>query len=306
MRIGGADSAGLDERWIEVKNPATGTLIDQVPSGTAEDVARAVDAADAAPCNWKKKTMRKRALILFHAGATVREQHRDIAQVLTMEQGKPLRAAIAEVRGFANIFEFYASISASSADETIRLGPSGDCMVVHEPVGICAAIIPWNRPVIIMGRKIGPALLAGNTLLIKPASTTPLSSLKLATILEKSGLPPGVMNVVTGSGASVGEAIVRHPLIRKVSFTGGLSTGKKIRTMATGISKELTLELGGSDPMIVMDDANINSAVEGAFRGRFYNTGQTCTAVKRQYVHDKIADLFVKKTPETSGIPQGG
>ncbi len=168
-------------------------------------------------------------------------------------------------------------------------------MVVHEPIGICGAIIPWNMPIIIMGWKLGPALLAGNTVVLKPASTTPLSSLKIAAILDRSGLPPGVLNVVTGSGESVGAAIVRHPLIRKVSFTGDSITGQKIRQLASGQSKDLTLELGGSDPMIVMDDANIDKAVEGALRGRFYNAGQICTAVKRLYVHEKIADSFIKK-----------
>jgi betaine-aldehyde dehydrogenase len=295
MRIGGKDTEGPDERWIDVKNPATGVLIDRVPSGTPEDVALAVNAAESASGSWKKKPMRERGLILFRAAGLVREQHQDIAKLLTMEQGKPLKEAIDEVRGFANILEFYAGISAQSSGETIRLGPAGDCMVVHEPLGICGAIIPWNMPVIIMGWKIGPALLAGNTMVLKPASTTPLSCLKLSAILEKAGLPPGVLNIVTGSGESVGAAIVRHPDIRKISFTGDCKTGQKIRELASGHLKDLTLELGGSDPMIVMDDAEIDKAVEGALRGRFYNAGQTCTAVKRLYVHEKIADTFVKK-----------
>jgi betaine-aldehyde dehydrogenase len=295
MRIGGKDTEGLDGHWIDVKNPATGVLIDRVPSGTPDDVALAVNAAETATVSWKKKPMRERGLILFHAAGLVREQHQDIAKILTMEQGKPLKEAIDEVRGFANILEFYAGISAHSSGETIRLGLAGDCMVVHEPLGICGAIIPWNMPVIIMGWKIGPALLAGNTMVLKPASTTPLSCLKLSAILEKAGLPPGVLNIVTGSGESVGAAIVRHPNIRKISFTGDCTTGQKIRELASGHLKDLTLELGGSDPMIVMDDAEIYKAVEGALRGRFYNAGQTCTAVKRLYVHEKIADTFVKK-----------
>ncbi|MHB8163739.1 MAG: aldehyde dehydrogenase family protein [Methanoregula sp.] len=298
MRIGGKDTSAIDERWIDVKNPATGEVIDRVPSGTPDDVAHAVDAADAATGGWKKKPMRERGMILFHAAGLVREQHKDIAELLTREQGKPLRESIDEVRGFANILEFYAGISAHSSGEAVRLGPAGDCMVVHEPLGICGAIIPWNMPVIIMGWKVGPALLAGNTMVLKPASTTPLSSLKLAGILDKAGLPPGVLNVVTGSGESVGAAIVRHPLIRKVSFTGDCATGEKIRQMASSQVKDLTLELGGSDPMIVMEDAAIDKAVEGALRGRFYNAGQTCTAVKRLYVHEKIADSFVKKLKE--------
>ena len=295
MQIDGKDTGGVGGGWIDVKNPATEVLIDRVPSGTPDDVAHAVEAADAASGKWKKKSMRERGMILFHAAGLVREQHKDIAKLLTMEQGKPLREAIDEIRGFASILEYYAGISAHSTGEAIRFGPAGDCMVVHEPIGICGAIIPWNMPVIIMGWKTGPALLAGNTMVLKPASTTPLSCLKLAEILDKAGLPPGVLNVVTGSGEFVGAAIVKHPLIGKVSFTGDCTTGRKIRAMASGQTKELTLELGGSDPMIVMDDADIDKAVDGALRGRFYNAGQTCTAVKRLYVHEKIANAFVEK-----------
>jgi succinate-semialdehyde dehydrogenase/glutarate-semialdehyde dehydrogenase len=295
MRIGGKDMEGIDERRIEVKNPATGELVDRVPAGAKEDVSCAVDAAEAAYGAWAKKFMRERGMILFHAAQKVRDQHKDLARLLTMEQGKPIHESIDEVRGFASILEFYAGISAHSSGEAIRLGPAGDCMVVREPLGVCGAIIPWNMPVLIMGWKVGPALLAGNTLVLKPASTTPLTTLKLAGILDSSGLLPGVLNVVTGSGESVGAAIVRHPLIRKVSFTGDCITGSKIREMASAHMKDLTLELGGSDPMIVMNDADIDRAVEGALRGRFYNAGQTCTAVKRLYVHEKIADAVIRK-----------
>jgi betaine-aldehyde dehydrogenase len=295
MQIGGKDAEGIDERWIEVKNPATGEPVDRVPAGTQEDVSCAVDAAEAAYGAWAKKSMRERGMILFHAARMVRDQHKDLARLLTLEQGKPVHESIDEVRGFANILEYYAGISAHSSGEAIRLGPAGDCMVVREPLGVCGAIIPWNMPVLIMGWKVGPALLAGNTLVLKPASTTPLTTLKLAGILKEAGLPSGVLNVVTGSGESVGEAIVRHPLIRKVSFTGDCITGRKIREMASAHLKELTLELGGSDPMIVMDDADIDRAVEGALRGRFYNAGQTCTAVKRLYVHEKISSRFIQK-----------
>ena len=295
MRIGGKDVEGIDERRIEVKNPATGELVDRVPAGAKEDVSCAVDAAEAAYGAWAKKSMRERGMILFHAAQKVQDQHKDLARLLTMEQGKPIHESIDEVRGFASILEFYAGISAHSSGEAIRLGPAGDCMVVREPLGVCGAIIPWNMPVLIMGWKVGPALLAGNTLVLKPASTTPLTTLKLAGILDSSGLLPGVLNVVTGSGESVGAAIVRHPLIRKVSFTGDCITGSKIREMASAHMKDLTLELGGSDPMIVMNDADIDRAVEGALRGRFYNAGQTCTAVKRLYVHEKIADAVIRK-----------
>jgi betaine-aldehyde dehydrogenase len=295
MRIGGKDVEGIDGRRIEVKNPATGELVDRVPAGAKEDVSCAVDAAEAAYGAWAKKSMRERGMVLFHAARKVRDQHKDLARLLTLEQGKPIHESIDEVRGFASILEFYAGISAHSSGEAIRLGPAGDCMVVRESLGVCGAIIPWNMPVLIMGWKVGPALLAGNSLVLKPASTTPLTTLKLAGILDSAGLLPGVLNVVTGSGESVGAAIVRHPLIRKVSFTGDCITGSKIREMASAHMKDLTLELGGSDPMIVMDDADIDRAVEGALRGRFYNAGQTCTAVKRLYVHEKIADAVIRK-----------
>jgi betaine-aldehyde dehydrogenase len=295
MRIGGKESASIDEAWTEVKNPATGEVIDRIPAGFGEDIARAAEAADDAFPAWKKKSLRDRGMILFHAAANVRQQHKDLARLLTTEQGKPLAESIDEVRGFANILEFYAGISAQQQGELIRLGTAGDCLVTREPLGVCGAIIPWNMPVLIMGWKVGPALLAGNTLILKPASTTPLTNLRLGAILDESGLPPGVLNIVTGSGASVGEALVKHPLVRKISFTGNVSTGLRIRDLAHQSLKVLTLELGGSDPMIVMDDADIDKAVEGAVRGRFYNAGQTCTAVKRLYLHEKIAEPFIRK-----------
>lgn len=298
MRIGGTETASLDEEWIEVKNPATGERVDRVPAGRAEDVDRAVEAADAASDSWKKKTQRERGMILYRAAGIVREQHKDLARLLTEEQGKPLRESIDEVRGFANILEFYAGISAHQSGETIRLGPAGDCLVVREPLGVCAAIIPWNLPVLIMGWKVGPALLAGNTLVLKPASTTPLANLRLAKILDEAGLPPGVLNVITGSGGEAGEALVRHPGIRKISFTGSCATGMRVKELSSHHIREVTLELGGSDPMIVMNDADIDRAVEGAIRGRFYNAGQTCTAVKRLYVQEAVSEVFIRKLKE--------
>lgn len=295
MRIGGRDAGSADEQWIDVKNPATGEFIDRVPAGMADDLAHAVETAVVAGDAWKKKSMRERGIVLFHAAGIVREQHKDLARLLTMEQGKPLKESVDEVRGYANILEFYAGISAQASGEAVRLGTAGDCLVTREPLGVCGAIIPWNMPVLIMGWKVGPALLAGNTMVLKPASTTPLTNLRLAKILDDAGLPPGVLNVVTGSGEEVGEALVTHPSVKKISFTGNCTTGARIRELASAHLKELILELGGSDPMIVMDDADIEKAVEGALRGRFYNAGQTCTAVKRLFVHKKIAAEFIAK-----------
>jgi len=295
MRIGGQDKEGIDETWIDVTNPATSDIIDRVPAGTKEDVTLAVEAATAASDAWEKKPIRERGMILYQAARKVREQYKDLARLLTLEQGKPLRESMDEVRGFANILEFYAGISACQNGEAIRLGISGDCIVIRKPLGICGAIIPWNMPVLIMGWKTGPALLAGNTLVLKPASSTPLTNLKLGQILGEAGLPPGVLNIVTGSGESVGTAIVRNPEIRKLSFTGEYETGRKIKQLAGSALKEIVLELGGSDPMIVMPDADIDKAVEGVVKARFYNAGQTCNAVKRLYVHEKIASVFIRQ-----------
>lgn len=295
MRIGGTGTAAEDDRWIPVINPATGEQIDRVPESSADDMDRAVHAAEDAFSGWKKKTLRERGVILFHAAGMVREQHKELARLLTTEQGKPLRESIDEVRGYANILEFYAGISAAQKGDMIRLGTTGDALVTREPLGVCGAIIPWNMPVLIMGWKVGPALLAGNTLVLKPASTTPLTTIRLAQILEESGLPPGVLNVVTGPGETIGEALVKHPSVKKLSFTGNCATGQRIRELAAATLKELTLELGGSDPMIVLPDADIDKAVEGAVRGRFYNAGQTCTAVKRLFVHEDVAGEFTRK-----------
>ncbi|HVP96129.1 aldehyde dehydrogenase family protein [Methanoregula sp.] len=294
MLINGKTAVAADDGWIEVKNPATGELVDRVPRGGKDDVAAAVEAADACFGAWSEKTMRDRGLVLARAAELIRRDHKALAELLTREQGKPIREATDEVRGCANILEYYASIAGQPAGEVVSLGKAGDCLVTRVPLGVCGAIIPWNMPVIIMGWKVGPALLAGNTLVLKPASTTPLTNLKIAGLLQEAGLPPGALNVVTGAGETAGEALVTHPRVKKISFTGNCATGHRVRTLAGEQLKALTLELGGSDPMIVMPDADIPKAVEGAFRGRFYNAGQICTAVKRLYLHEKIAGEFMR------------
>ncbi len=298
MRIGGRDVSSADEGWIPVINPATGILIDRVPDGTLYEVDQAVHAAATSFDAWAGRTVRDRGMVLFRAAAKVRERTRELAELLTAEQGKPIRDAVDEVRGFANILEFYAGIAGAMHGEYISLGTSGDCMVRRDPIGVCGAIVPWNMPVILMGWKIGPALLAGNTLVFKPASATPLTSLSLAVLLEEAGLPPGVLNLVTGRGDVVGEAMVKHPGIRKISFTGDMETGDRVRELAGSRLTEIHLELGGSDPMIVWKDADLGKAVDGAVRGRFYNAGQTCTAVKRLFVHEEVAKGFIARLQE--------
>jgi len=295
MRINGVEVPSASAEWRDVMNPATGEVIDRVPDGTSGDVGVAVESAESAFQKWSEKTTRERGVLLFHAASMVRDDHKHLARLLTMEQGKPLREATDEVRGFCNVLEFYAGLSSQPAGDAVRLGSQGDCMVLHEPLGVCGAIIPWNMPVLIMGWKTAPALLAGNTMVLKPSTTAPLTILSISAILEKAGLPPGVLNIVTGSGGSTGEAIITHPSVQKVSFTGSCATGCRVRELAGSCNKDVVLELGGSDPMIVMDDADVQKAVEGALRGRFYNAGQICTAVKRLFVHQDIAGSFISQ-----------
>lgn len=292
MRIGGEEREGAAGTWLDVINPATGEVLDRVPAGGKEDVDAAVGAAESARAAWEAVQPRERGKLLFHAAGAIRDARAELARTLTREQGKPLPEAVDEVRGCANALEFSASVSGCLAGDFIRLGAAGDGIVVREPLGPCGAIIPWNMPVILLGWKAGPALLAGNTLVVKPSSTTPLTTLAIAGILERAGLPPGVLNVVTGTGDSAGMALVKHPGIHRISFTGSTATGLAVRKAAAPLLREVALELGGSDPMIVWRDADLPKAVEGALRSRFYNAGQVCNAVKRVYVHEEIAARF--------------
>ncbi|OPY38664.1 MAG: Lactaldehyde dehydrogenase [Methanoregula sp. PtaU1.Bin051] len=295
MRINGSPVPALDGRTIPVLNPATGDQVATIPGGSADDVHRAVAAAGESFPKWKKTTMRERGKILFSAAQSVRQHAGELARLLTIEQGKPLREATDEIRGFCNVLEYYAAASAQPLDQFIDLGSSGSAVVRQEPLGTCAAIIPWNMPAIIMGWKTAPALLAGNTLVLKPSATAPLTVLRLAGFLEEAGIPPGVLNVVTGTGGEAGDALVKEKEIQALSFTGSSETGRGVCALASDRGIPVTLELGGSDPMVVMPDADIDAAVKGAVNGRFYNAGQVCTAVKRLFVHEAIADEFVQK-----------
>lgn len=295
MWIGGETVEGSAGRTFEVRDPATGALLTTVPRGDRDDVRRAVDAADAALSGWSARTPRERGRVLERAAVLVRERVGPLANQLTAEQGKPLREATDEIRGTANVFEFYAGLASHVADEYRRLPGGLDAFVLREPIGVTGAIIPWNMPALIFGWKAGAALLAGNALVLKPASTAPLTPLALAGILGEAGLPSGTLNLVTGTGEEAGEAIVLEPRVRKISFTGAPATGKRIYGLAAGGIKHVTLELGGSDPMIVCADADLERAVAGAVANRFYNCGQVCTAVKRLFVHEAIAPVFLAR-----------
>jgi len=280
---------------IEVTNPATGDRIGTVRESTAGDVDEAVGRAETAFLPWSGLEPRARGKILFRAAGQIRAEQDDLAMLLTTEQGKPLHEARNEIQGVANVFEYYTSISGTIRGSAQALGKYGTGIVRKDPLGVCAAIIPWNMPALILTWKTGPALVAGNSVLIKPSAETPLTSMRLAAILHQAGVPEDALQIVTGRGSTTGAALVRHPGIKKISFTGSAETGREVAAAsAAGTSlKRLTLELGGSDAMIVCADADPKAAALGAAAGRFYNCGQTCTAVKRLFVAEELQETFM-------------
>src|SRR4029450_13770618 len=237
-----------------------------------------------------------RAAILYKAAHLLEQREKELARLLTEEQGKPLREAILEIRRFAHTLEHYAGLA-----KTIRGGyvPALDDrrygVIIKKPIGVCGSVGPWNFPVSVLGNKIGPALVTGNTVVVKPAGTTPLTDVQAALILHEAGLPPGVLNIVPGPARVVGESLLKDPRVRKIGFTGATATGKHVMEVAAENVKRVTLELGGRDPMIVCDDANLDEAVSAASVGRFFNCGQACLAIKRLYLFEKIYDEFVSK-----------
>jgi betaine-aldehyde dehydrogenase len=284
---------------FEVRNPATGERVDSVPKGGREDVKRAVDSAREAFRKWSEVPTLDRSRLLFKIAETIRANVDDLAQTLTLEQGKPLGEARGEVLSFTNTCEYYGGlIGRERGAHTPFSTGEGYFIVTKRPIGVVGAILPWNFPVSLMGWKVGPGLAAGNTFVVKPASSTPQTDIKVAEQMLKAGLPPGVVNVVTGPGATVGEELLDNPKVSKIAFTGETGTGKRIMEGSAKQIKRLTLELGGSDPMIVCDDADLELAVEGATWGRFRNCGQSCTSVKRLFLFESIADGFVKRLVE--------
>jgi len=295
MWINGKFEASQSSEVFEVRNPATGAIIDTAPLGGEEDVEVAIEAAAEASKEWAATAPQARAKLLFRACELVQERLEGLARLLTSEQGKPLSEAKNELLGFSKVLEYYCGLASTLKGDFIKIPGNGYSFTLKHPLGNCAALIPWNMPALIMSWKLGPALISGNCLLLKPASSTPLTNLSLAALLGEAGLPPGVLNVISGPGPLVGEAIAKHPAIKKLSFTGDTETGKRVAALSAPSMKRLTLELGGSDPMLVCADAELEAAIEGALRGRFYNCGQTCTAVKRLYLQEEIADEFLIK-----------
>ena len=281
-------------RSFAVHNPADGSRIARVSEGGPEDIDAAVAAAArAAGGPWTKMHARERGKILLRIAGLIRENLDSLALLECRSAGKPLGDAKDEMGLAADTFEYYGGAANKQFGETIPVAASGLDFTLREPVGICGLIVPWNFPLVIAAWKLGPALACGNTVVLKPSPETPLTALALAELAAEAGLPAGVLNVVPGPGPGCGDALVRHPLVRKVSFTGSTSTGTGIMKAAADGIKRVSLELGGKSPNIVFDDCDLELCVEKSVWSVFYNAGQDCCARSRVLVHRRIHDKFV-------------
>jgi acyl-CoA reductase-like NAD-dependent aldehyde dehydrogenase len=297
----------LDGEALTITNPADGEVVGRAAGASAEVVDAAVRAAHEAFPAWARLGYSDRGRIL-HACAEAFEAHvGELTPLLVAEQGKTIREAKIELRKAADTLEHYAGMQKEVRGIYVHgLDTGVDGRVIRRPLGVVGAIVPWNFPTTLLCNKLGPALLCGNTVVAKPADSTPFTTLRLAEILTEAGLPPGVLNVVTGTGPVTGEALVTHPLVRKIAFTGSTPTGERVAALAAPGSKRVTLELGGSDPMIICDDADLARAASAASMGRFYNCGQACLAIKRVYVFESVADEVVAAiTEKAKGLRVG-
>ncbi|MEF1172293.1 NAD-dependent succinate-semialdehyde dehydrogenase [Vibrio sinaloensis] len=286
-----------DGKRVEVLNPATGDVITTVPDMGKVESEAAVNAAHTAFQEWRKTTAKHRAGLLKRWFDLIVENADGLAKLLTSEQGKPYKEAYGEVMYGASFIEWFAEEAKRMYGDVIpAANPNNRYMTIKQPVGVVSAITPWNFPVAMITRKVGPALAAGCTVVVKPGEDTPLCALAMASLAEQAGIPKGVINVVTTSRpAKVGEVLCCHPLVRKVSFTGSTLVGKLILRQAADTVKKVSLELGGNAPFIVFEDADLDKAVQGALISKYRNAGQTCVCTNRLYIHDAIYDEFVQR-----------
>jgi acyl-CoA reductase-like NAD-dependent aldehyde dehydrogenase len=309
MLIGGEWRAGSAQQEIGVVNPATEETIASVPAGSADDVDLAVATAKRAFADWARTDTEQRAAILATAADLIHDNAKSLAQTLTAEQGKPVAEAIGEVNHLAHGVRFYAEaatkVRGAYQELPSTLGTSYG-LVIRRPMGVCAAITPYNFPLTLLGTKVAPALASGNTVVAKPAATTPLATLEVARLFAEAGVPDGVLNVVTGRGSEIGDALVTHPDVQRVAFTGSTPVGRHIAAIAAPELKRLSLELGGSDPVIVCADADVDAAVKAVIIGRYWNAGQACLGCKRVFVHDSAYDAFVSQLVERVGRYETG
>jgi succinate-semialdehyde dehydrogenase/glutarate-semialdehyde dehydrogenase len=284
------------DRTIPVDNPATGEILGAVPALGAADTRRAIDAAARAFPAWRGQTAKARAVVLRRWHDLMMEHQDALARLMTLEQGKPLAESSGEVAYAAGFLEWFGEEAKRVYGDVIP-GHQADkrLLVLKEPIGVVACITPWNFPLAMITRKAGPALASGCTVVLKPASQTPFSALALAELGERAGLPPGTFNVVTGPAGEIGAEMTSNPTVRKLSFTGSTGIGKLLMAQCAGTVKKLSLELGGNAPFIVLDDVDLDAAVEGAIASKYRNSGQTCVCANRLLVQHGVYDAFAAK-----------
>ncbi len=304
----------IDGQWtagakrFDVLDPATGHKLADVADLGAAEAQRAIAAANGAWPAWRAKTSKQRHAILLEWFRLLMANQDDIARILTAEQGKPYAEARGEIAYGASFIEWFAEEAKRTYGETIPAFDNNQrLMVIKQPVGVCAAITPWNFPLAMITRKVAPALAAGCPVVVKPAELTPLTALAAAELAQRAGLPPGVLNIVTGTdSAGIGQALCESPVVRHLSFTGSTQVGRILMGQCAPTIKKLSLELGGNAPFIVFDDADIDRAVEGAMASKYRNTGQTCVCANRLYVQEGVYDAFVEKLAAKVGAMKVG
>ena len=296
-----------DKSTLAVHNPATGEQVGTVPKMGVAETRRAIEAANAAWPAWRAKTAKERSIILRKWFDLMMANQEDLAKLMTVEQGKPIAESRGEIAYGASFIEWFAEEGKRIYGDTIPThAPDKRIVVIKQPIGVCAAVTPWNFPNAMITRKAGPALAAGCTMVIKPASQTPYSALALCELAERAGIPKGVLSVVTGSASPIGKELTTNPLVRKFTFTGSTEIGKLLMQQCATTVKKVSLELGGNAPFIVFDDADLASAVEGAMASKFRNTGQTCVCANRIFVQDGVYDKFAKMLSDKVGAMKVG
>ncbi|MFJ2479574.1 NAD-dependent succinate-semialdehyde dehydrogenase [Pseudomonas sp. NPDC087598] len=295
----------IDGQWEQggetyaVRNPADGELIADVQKAGAEETNRAIEAANRALPAWRKLTAKERSQRLKRWSELMLAQQKELATLLSREQGKPLAEAMGEVVYAASFLEWFAEEAKRAYGDVIPSHKAdARIIVVKEAIGVVAAITPWNFPLAMVTRKVGPALAAGCTMILKPSEETPLSAFALAVLAEQAGIPPGVFNIVSGDAVAIGGALQASSIVRKLSFTGSTRTGKLLMRQAADTLKKVSLELGGNAPFIVFEDADLDAAVKGAMASKFRNTGQTCVCVNRFFIQDSVYEAFTGKLAE--------
>jgi succinate-semialdehyde dehydrogenase/glutarate-semialdehyde dehydrogenase len=300
--VGGEWRNADDGGTTAVTNPATGNTIGSIPRMGAAETRRAIEAADKALPDWRARTAKERATILRRWFDLMMANQEDLARLMTIEQGKPLAESRGEIAYAASFIEWFAEEGKRIYGDTIPShGRDKRIVVLKQPIGVTAAITPWNFPAAMITRKVGPALAAGCTMVIKPAELTPYSALAMAVLAEQAGVPPGVMSVVTGNSRAIGGELTSNPIVRKLSFTGSTEVGKLLMSQCASTVKKMSLELGGNAPFIVFDDADIEAAVAGAIASKYRNAGQTCVCANRLFVQSGIYDRFAARLAEVVG-----